>query len=601
MLGRTVARLLPLGWVALVSAWAHDGPHASVHDTVAGIVDRLGKTLPTDTLKKLDAGKVLSHLTPAERGILSSNHLRFEVRVPVAVAVLTDERRTNEPFWLAERGFRRATNLWNAGAVKFETWEREFPAGEIGLGVNSVGGGTEHYLVALRPLESGAALGLTNLFPATLRVGVLTNGVRAYADRNETVTNVPPAVAGWTLIRTLRERRDDGRLIGLLRWTGHPSSARPDHVVLTWSGDPRTSQAIQWRTRAGGGPGAVRWGRATGSVEGPPAAMKLAASRREDLEDRRLLNDPRVTRHTVELAGLEPGATYAYSVGDGTPDGWGPWRHFSTAQAGEAPFSFIYMGDAQNGLDRWGNLVQSAYRSRPDAAFYLMAGDLVNRGAERDDWDDFFENASGVFDRRPVVPVIGNHEVQGGRPTLYLKQFALPRNGPGEIEPERAYAFEYGGAQFVVLDSNLEARKQSAWLDRQLGRSRARWRFVTCHHPSYSSAAGRDNESVRTVWGPIFDRHRVDLVLQGHDHAYLRTYPMKANQRATRPGEGTVYVVAVSGTKFYPQATHDYTQVGFTNVATYQVLDIRVEGPRLTYRAFDGAGLVRDEFVLEKP
>ena len=58
------------------------------------------------------------------------------------------------------------------------------------------------------------------------------------------------------------------------------------------------------------------------------------------------------------------------------------------------------MGDAQNGLDRWGVLLHNAYRARPDAAFYLMAGDLVNRGAERWDWDSFFENSKGVFDRR---------------------------------------------------------------------------------------------------------------------------------------------------------------------------------------------------------
>jgi hypothetical protein len=100
---------------------------------------------------------------------------------------------------------------------------------------------------------------------------------------------------------------------------------------------------------------------------------------------------------------------------------------------------------------------------------------------------------------------------------------------------------------------------------------------------------------------PLFDRYHVDLVLQGHDHAYLRTYPLHAGRRVATPAQGTVYLVSVSGTKFYPQASHDYTELGLTNVATWQVLDIQISGDRLVYRAIDGDGAVRDRFVIEKP
>jgi hypothetical protein len=75
---------------------------------------------------------------------------------------------------------------------------------------------------------------------------------------------------------------------------------------------------------------------------------------------------------------------------------------------------------------------------------------------------------------------------------------------------------------------------------------------------------------------------------------------MKEGKRQETPAKGTVYVVATSGTKFYPQAKHDYTQVGMTNVATYQVLDIQISGNRLNYRAFDLDGVLRDQFVIEK-
>jgi 3',5'-cyclic AMP phosphodiesterase CpdA len=257
------------------------------------------------------------------------------------------------------------------------------------------------------------------------------------------------------------------------------------------------------------------------------------------------------------------------------------------------------MGDAQNGLDTWGRLVRGSFRARPDVAFYLMAGDLVNRGNERDDWDEFFENARGVFDRRPLVPVLGNHECQGGRPTLYLEQFALPRNGPTNIEPERAYTLQYGNALLVVLDSNLAPEKQTPWLEEQLKSSPARWKIVAYHHPAYSSGLNRDNKALRTAWTPIFDAYGVDLALQGHDHAYLRTHPLRAGEKVA-PSKGTTYIVSVSGTKWYPQAEHPETAVGFTDIATWQVLDLQVHGDRLFYKAYDRHGRLKDEFVIDK-
>jgi 3',5'-cyclic AMP phosphodiesterase CpdA len=258
------------------------------------------------------------------------------------------------------------------------------------------------------------------------------------------------------------------------------------------------------------------------------------------------------------------------------------------------------MGDAQNGLEQWGTLLHNAFGRRPDAAFYIMAGDLVNRGAEREDWDTLFHSAAGVYDRRSLVPAIGNHECQGDYPGLYLKLFSLRENGPAGVEPERAYSFEYSNALFIVLDSNLPPRTQSKWLRERLANTTARWKFVILHHPLYSSAPARDNRSLRAAWGPIFDRYRVDMVLQGHDHAYLRTFPMRKGRRAGSPEKGTVYIVSVSGTKMYEQDPRDYTEFGMTNVATYQVVDIRIESDRLVYRAYDVRGHLRDELILDK-
>jgi hypothetical protein len=581
-------------------AYSHEGAHVSIHDVVAGFVDRLGRTLPESELRALDVRRAFTLLTSEERDALGSQHIRFNVNVPVVVTVLVDSRLVDETFWLNERGFRPTTEVVEYEKLRFLAWERQFPAGEVGLGVNSLSGGGEHYLVLVRPTQPGASLAITDFYPGQLRETDFADGAKPYADRDEELGKVPKAFAGCRFVRTLRSSREDAKVVGVFRWTEHPSSDRPDSIVLTWSGDPRRTQTIQWRTSSRVRKGAVLYGRRADLKTPHPRKLAESKAVSEVLRDPRLLNDAEVIRHTVELRNLEPGTAYVYAVGDGSREGWGEFQEFTTAPESPGPFSFIYMGDAQNGLDRWGSLVQAAFRDRPDAAFYLLAGDLVNRGNQREDWDSLFHNARGVLDHRPLVPVIGNHECQGGKPTLFLKQFTLPRNGPEGLEPERAYTFNYRQAQFIVLDSNLDPEAQAPWLERQLAGSTSTWKFVTYHHPAYSSVAGRNNKDVRKHWTPLFDKYHVDLVLQGHDHAYLRTYPMKKGKRVASPAEGTVYLVSVSGTKMYPQGQHDYTEVGITNVSTYQVIDIQVSGDRLLYRAFDGDGSVRDNFVIEK-
>lgn len=583
-------------------AFGHAGPHASVHDTVAGILARVRVSPGERERTALTRNRPESLLTESERQVLATAHLVFTIDQPVLVTVFHDRSLDRDPFWLRDGVWAKQTNgVLKVGDATFDLWQREFPAGPVGLGVNSLAGGARHYFVALRPLAPGGPpLTLSDAYPGQLRSTNFVRGALPWSDRTNTLPAALPAgLAGQTLVQTLHAWRDDARLVGRLQWTEHPATTRPDQVVLTWSGDPRTTQAIQWRTsrRIGLGLALV--------IEADRADQPLSEWRRltavtTPLISETTANDPVVHRHSVEIHGLRPGTTYAYRVGDGVPRRWTEVREFTTAPAQPESFAFVYMGDAQNGLDTWGKLVRGAYRARPDAAFYLMAGDLVNRGNERDDWDDFFDNARGVFDRRPLVPVIGNHECQGGRPRLFLEQFALPRNGPPELEPERTYAFEYGPALFVVLDSNQAPAKQATWLEDQLARTRARWKIVAYHHPAYSSAANRDNKTLRETWAPIFDRHGVDLALQGHDHAYLRTHPIRNGQQAPSTADGTTYIVSVSGSKLYKQGKIPETLVGFTDIATWQILDLAITPDRLTYRAFDRQGVVRDEFIIDK-
>jgi len=382
------------------------------------------------------------------------------------------------------------------------------------------------------------------------------------------------------------------------RTTAVPATAVPDQLCMTWSGDPATTQTVQWRTSPAVAQSAVQY-RLSGGDAGEVTEVKAGL---QVLEDPLLVNDPANHRFTATITELTPNTAYIYRVGNPAANVWTEWTEFTTAPLDAGPFSFAYLGDAQLGYEEWGRLLHRAAEQRPGPAFYLMAGDLANRGNDREDWDALFHAAQGVYNRRPVMPAIGNHEyTREENPRLFLDMFTLPKNGPAGIPPERTYRFAYRNALFLVLDSNQPADAQRAWLAEQLAASNATWNFALFHHPVYSSAPRRDNPEIREHWGAVFDEYHVDMVFTGHDHAYLRTPPMRAGQAVASAAQGTYYVVANSGLKHYEQESHEYAAVAFTDIPTYQLIDIETSGGNtLTYRAYDANGNVRDEVIIEK-
>jgi hypothetical protein len=106
---------------------------------------------------------------------------------------------------------------------------------------------------------------------------------------------------------------------------------------------------------------------------------------------------------------------------------------------------------------------------------------------------------------------------------------------------------------------------------------------------------------LRQRWVPIFDKQHVDFVLEGHDHAYQRTYPLRAGERVMQPSEGTIYLIAVSGDKFVDGAARSYVEVKRSGVSTYQIFDIDSRSNGLTYRAWTEDGRLIDELRIHKP
>jgi len=605
---------------ACVGCWtdSRKGDIPTPRETLDAIGRRLSRAYSEHDLNVIAsrADLLLGRLDHGERAALGRGCLHVRVDCPVVVDVAVPTRTI--PFWISDLGFKATDLTLENPDTSWMLYRKTFEPGEIGLGVNGLDRTpVAHYVVFVRALGGQTPdlpqphVHLDARVSPSWKTTIAHTGVSAAHDAHKPFQTLPAELEGAILIQPAHSQRHAALLATGRVWKTHVvSSSRPDQVTVALGSDPARELVWTWRTSPEIESTAIR---ITQAVEGgtgkptPSAKIRVVRGESNLVEVRDLLNDPIIRRHRVMVDGLEPDTVYRYSLGDGTPTGWGPWQIVKTGPGSARGARFLYLGDAQTGLEGWGRLLKAAYRRHPNIDFILLAGDLVDRGNERTNWDHFFLRAAGVFDRVPLMPCVGNHEYLDMGPRLYRAFFELPHNGPEGIDSGLVYHFESGGACFAVLDSTLAvcnsglAKRQADWLDETLGQTKAVWKFVMFHHPVYPSHPWRDTPALREHWVPIFDKHHVDLVLQGHDHAYLRTYPLRGHRRVGTPGEGTTYVIAVSGDKFVDQAHRDYIEVGFSGMATYQTIEIDAPSNRLTYRAWSEDGQSLDELSIEKP
>jgi hypothetical protein len=391
----------------------------------------------------------------------------------------------------------------------------------------------------------------------------------------------------------------------------------PDRIVLNFGQNPSSEVNVTWRTNTEIKQAYAEIALATAAPRFWKNGKTLTA--KTELLDAQLVDDANVVAHyhSAEFKGLLQDTVYAYRVGDG--ERWSEWLQFRTASnQPNDKFSFLYVGDAQNYvLELWSRLIREGFRKAPEARFFIHAGDLINRAHREQEWHEWFTAGGFIHSMIPSMPTPGNHEYraknqqeadakQRSLSVQWRPQFTLPQNGPAGLE-ETVYYMDYQDVRVISLDSNRDQALQASWLEKILAENPKKWTILTYHHPLFSASNGRDNEELRKLWKPIFDKYRVDLALQGHDHAYARG--------RVAPGEnvmdgvnikdltGTVYVVSVSGGKMY-DIGDDWTSKGgqrdriAENTQLFQV--ITVEGNRLKFESFTAIGELYDAFELVK-
>ncbi|GAB4460246.1 MAG: metallophosphoesterase family protein [Armatimonadaceae bacterium] len=388
----------------------------------------------------------------------------------------------------------------------------------------------------------------------------------------------------------------------------HRPTAVPDRIILTFKGDPSKSIAVTWRTDTSVAPGQAVAQIAPASAY--PKFNEQAVT--VNATSTPLTSDLGTAHyHSAEFTGLKPKTMYAYRVGDGT--NWSEWIHYTTANDKPEPFTFIYFGDAQNDIKSlWSRAIRSAYKDDPEARFIIHAGDLINNSDTDSEWGEWFNAGGWVNSMVPSIPSPGNHEYNGrsskgaregdrkGVSDHWRPQFTLPENGPAGLE-ETCYYVDYQGTRIISLNTQEKLPEQAQWLDKVLTENPQKWTIVTFHRPVYSTAKSRDNKDVREAWLPIFDKHKVDLVVQGHDHTYGRSRNMRNGMNVRNTDSGTIYVVSVSGPKMYDLNAENkkfWMARAAEDTQLYQI--IQVNGDKLNFEARTVTGELYDAFTLEK-
>jgi hypothetical protein len=217
---------------------------------------------------------------------------------------------------------------------------------------------------------------------------------------------------------------------------------------------------------------------------------------------------------------------------------------------------------------------------------FLSAGDNVYPEAEQKYFDAAWTEPFGWVDEAgiPVLPALGNHDVEDGSSDDVMDFFDMP--GPW-------YQKTIGNVRVIVLDSNqVDDPDQTRWLEKVITKERTRWTIVVVHKPPYACGRYDGTPAVREAWAPLFAR-RADLVLSGHDHNY---------QRFTRLKGVTYVITGGGGDSFYElddQCTAETPARVAGNDTKHHFLAIRASDTKLEVLAIAADGSIIDRFKLQ--
>ncbi len=286
----------------------------------------------------------------------------------------------------------------------------------------------------------------------------------------------------------------------------------PGHVLLTFGDENELSRNVSWQCDT-----VLQTSWLELACDGDTARIDADG---EVFESR----NGKAAYYVARLRQLKPDCRYSYCVVTGGKRS--PWHTFDTYPEQRDRFSFMFVGDVQDTIGGIANrLLLEAWAHHPEVEFLVCGGDLIERPANQY-WAETFRDLDSIGQSMPVLNVTGNHDYFKGVLRHLERRFPLVFSYflDSKVDDNMLYTLNYGDVQFFVLDSNREffhLWTQRQWLKEQLEHSSAKWKILVLHHPLFS-IKGRNNLVQRWMFDDLVRQYGVDLVLQGHEHAYAR-------------------------------------------------------------------------------
>ena len=294
----------------------------------------------------------------------------------------------------------------------------------------------------------------------------------------------------------------------------------------------------------------------------------------------------------VSLAGLTPGATYYYQVGDGKT--WSDMQSFKMPAAGAESTNFFILGDIQSSdTSNLARSLRTLKDSETSYDFAIQTGDAIDNVTNYiGNWRPFLTAVnSDTLGGVDMIHVMGNHEYYGDRDgEISNAIYDLPVSTQNSW-----YKMEYGKVCVVAINNGAKLAETLADIAENLTTD-CIWKVLVAHEPIY----GTESVSATPEIISSIEKAGFDFVFGGDDHAYARTYPMVNGEKQAEDSRGgVVYYVCgdLSGKSNEFHNRDEYVKAIPHNDYTGMYLTVQATEETFTVKAVKYDGKVLDSYT----
>jgi hypothetical protein len=292
--------------------------------------------------------------------------------------------------------------------------------------------------------------------------------------------------------------------------------------------------------------------------------------------------------------------TVRFNNGNTTP----PVNHntftpaLGTSPGSGNPMVVVAAGDGASGEANEAKVTHLIASWNPNLLLYL--GDVYEKGTPTEFYNWYGTDQSfGVF-KAITDPTVGNHEYTADKSATGY--FDYWNNIPNY------YSFNAGGWHFISLNANsINGQSQTQpgtaqydWLSQDLTSNTAACTIAYWHQPLYNIGPEGSDTNMQQIWA-LLAQHKVDIVLNGHDHDYQRWVALNGSGTPSSSGV-TEFVVGSSGhgiqtfTKTDSRVAKAFDSR--TSPAPFGALRLNLLATQATFNYINTAGTVLDSGTI---